>query len=88
MKDQQGIHGILWVRITGSRWQDMPRQYGPPTTAWRRRKQPEEKEMCAKMLQRLLDKGYDSGKLKMENVILDATTIEAKMGRGNLDRRA
>jgi transposase len=28
----------LYTLITGSRWQDLPRDYGAPTTVWRRRK--------------------------------------------------
>src|SRR5258706_11758795 len=27
---------ILYVLITGCRWQDLPREYGAPTTVWRR----------------------------------------------------
>lgn len=36
--DRQTIEGILYVLITGCRWQDLPREYGAPTTAWRRLK--------------------------------------------------
>jgi hypothetical protein len=34
--DCRTIEGILYVLITGCRWQDLPREYGAPTTAWRR----------------------------------------------------
>src|SRR6516225_12208064 len=34
--DRRTIEGILYVLITGCRWQDLPREYGAPTTAWRR----------------------------------------------------
>lgn len=30
------IEGILYVLITGCRWKDLPREYGAPTTVWRR----------------------------------------------------
>lgn len=33
--DRRTIEGILYVLITGCRWQDLPREYGAPTTAWR-----------------------------------------------------
>src|SRR5215468_10775397 len=36
--DRRTIEGILYVLITGSRWQDLPRDYGAPTTVWRRLK--------------------------------------------------
>jgi transposase len=34
--DRRTIEAILYVLITGCRWQDLPREYGAPTTAWRR----------------------------------------------------
>ena len=36
--DRRTIDGILYVLITGCRWQDLPREYGAPTTVWRRLK--------------------------------------------------
>jgi transposase len=36
--DRRTIEAILYVLITGCRWQDLPREYGAPTTAWRRLK--------------------------------------------------
>lgn len=37
--DRQTLNGILYVLRTGSRWSDVPSQYGSPTTCWRRLKQ-------------------------------------------------
>src|SRR5215469_10214306 len=36
--DRRTIEGILYVLITGCRWQDLPREYGAATTVWRRLK--------------------------------------------------
>jgi transposase len=36
--DRRTIEGILYVLITGCRWKDLPREYGAPTTVWRRLK--------------------------------------------------
>jgi len=36
--DRRTLDGILYVLITGCRWQDLPCEYGAPTTAWRRLK--------------------------------------------------
>jgi transposase len=33
--DRRTIDAILSILITGCRWQDLPREYGAPTTAWR-----------------------------------------------------
>jgi transposase len=34
--DRRTIEGIRYVRITGCRWEDLPRGHGAPTTVWRR----------------------------------------------------
>src|SRR5215510_4691322 len=36
--DRRTIEGIRYILITGCRWQDLPQQYGAPTTVWRRLK--------------------------------------------------
>jgi transposase len=36
--DRSTIEGILYILITGGRWQVLPREYGAPTTVWRRLK--------------------------------------------------
>jgi transposase len=36
--DRQTIEGIVYILITGCRWQDLSREYGAPTTVWRRLK--------------------------------------------------
>src|SRR5260370_2921529 len=36
--DRQTIEGIVYILITGCRWQDLPREVGAPTTGWRRLK--------------------------------------------------
>ena len=43
--DRRTIEGILYVLITGCRWQDLPREYGAPTTVWRRLKRWDEAGM-------------------------------------------
>lgn len=35
--DRGTIEDILYVLNTGCRWKDLPREYGAPTTVWRRR---------------------------------------------------
>jgi transposase len=36
--DRWTIEGVFYILITGSRWQDLPRDNGAPTTVWRRLK--------------------------------------------------
>jgi transposase len=36
--DRRTVEDILYILITGRRWQDLPHEYGAPTTVWRRLK--------------------------------------------------
>jgi transposase len=36
--DHRTLDGIMYILITGCQWQDLPREYGVPTTVWRRLK--------------------------------------------------
>ena len=47
--DRRTVEGIVRVLITGCRWQDLPREYGAPTTVWRRLRRWEEEgvRMCS-----------------------------------------
>ena len=36
LDNRKVLNGILYVLKTGCAWADVPRQYGSPTTCWRR----------------------------------------------------
>ena len=36
VSDRQCFEGILWILWTGAPWSELPRQYGSPSTVWRR----------------------------------------------------
>ena len=78
--DRRIINGILYVLITGCRWPDRPRRYGAYPTAWRRHKELQEKGVWEKIFRALLDWGDAEGKVAVEEVGVDSTTIEAKKG--------
>lgn len=78
--DRATTNGIRYVLITGCRWMDMPTKYGSYKTAWRRLKQWAEKEVWKKVLNRLIGRGYSTGRLSLKEVSIDSTTVEAKKG--------
>ncbi len=60
--DRKVLNGILYVRVTGCRWCDMPRQYGSYQTAWRRHRELQEKGIWQQILQALLGGGIRWGR--------------------------
>jgi transposase len=78
--DRRVLNGILYVLTTGCRWMDMPPKYGHYSTAFRRLKHWQTQGIWTRILKTLITKGYTTGKLSIEKVSVDSTTIEAKEG--------
>src|ERR687896_189811 len=47
--DRRCFEGILWILWTGAQWSELPRQYGSPSTCWRRLKSWEETGVLLKL---------------------------------------
>lgn len=78
--DRRIINAILYVLKTGIPWNDLPSVYGDDVTAWRRLRDWERRGVWRKIVESLLNDGYASGRMKMESVAIDSTTIPAKKG--------
>lgn len=78
--DRKVLNGILYVLVTGCRWTDMPCKYCHYSTAWRRLKRWQEEGVWKSILEALMAKGYHIGKLSLEKVAVDSTTVEARKG--------
>ena len=76
--DRKTINGILYVLITGCRWQDMPRCYGAYQTAWRRHKWWSEEGVWNKILVAVQEQACATGKLNLEPQAIDSTLIDSK----------
>ena len=76
--DRKTINGILYVLITGCRWQDMPRHYGSYQTAWRRLKWWSKEGIWDMILIAAQEKAYAIGKLNLETIAVDSTFIDSK----------
>jgi len=76
--DRKTINGILYVLITGCRWQDMPRRYGAYQTAWRKLKQWSKDETWNRILASPQKKAYAIGNLSLEIIAIDSTLIDSK----------
>jgi transposase len=78
--DRRTIDGILYVLITGCRWQDLPREYGAPTTAWRRLKRWGEEGVWERIWRAALAQLDRHGQLDWSMAFLDGSFAPAKAG--------
>jgi transposase len=78
--DRKTLNGILYVLRTGCRWQDVPREYGSPTTCWRRLKTWEEDGTWERIWRSLLALLDVLGKLEWTKAFLDGSFVPAKKG--------
>jgi transposase len=78
--DRKVLNGILYVLTTGCRWMDMPKRYGHYSTAWRRLKRWEKEGVWSRVVKALASKGYSMGRLSLDRVSADGTTVEARKG--------
>jgi len=85
--DRRTVNGMLYVLIAGCRWMDMPLMYGSYKACWRRLKEWSVEGVWSKVLEALVSKGYSLGKLSLERVALDSTTIQARKGGARRIRR-
>jgi transposase len=78
--DRRTIEGILYVLITGCRWQDLPREYGAPTTVWRRLKCWGEAGIWERIWRAALAALDRHGQLDWSRAFLDGSFVPAKKG--------
>jgi len=78
--DRMVLNGILYVLTTGCRWMDMPPKYGSYKTAWDRFSRWSKAGVWKRVLEALIAKGYSTGKLSLDRVAVDSTTVEARKG--------
>jgi putative transposase of IS4/5 family DUF4096/DDE family transposase len=78
--DRRTIEGILYVLITGCRWQDLPHEYGAPTTVWRRLKRWGEAGIWERIWRAALVAIDLCGQLDWSMAFLDGSFTPAKSG--------
>lgn len=78
--DRRTSEGIVYILITGCRWQDLPREYGAPTTVWRRLKRWGEEGVWERLLPATLAALDGQGQLDWSMAFLDGPFAPAKKG--------
>jgi transposase len=74
------VEGILYVLITGCRWQDVPRESGAPTTVWRRLKRWGEEGVWERLWRAALDALDQQSQPDWSIACLDGSFAPAKKG--------
>lgn len=70
----------MYILVTGGRWQDLPREYGAPTTVWRRLKRWGEMGIWAHIWRAALAHLDRAGQLDWSMAFLDGSCAPAKHG--------
>jgi transposase len=78
--DRRTLEGILHVLRTGCRWCDLPREYGAPTTVWRRLKTWAEAGVWERVWRAMLTALDARGLLDWTHAFLDGSFVPAKKG--------
>jgi transposase len=78
--DRLVINGILYVLVTGCRWMDLPAKYGSYKTCWDRFRRWSVMGVWSKILEALIAMGYSNGRLRLDRVAVDSTTVKAGKG--------
>jgi transposase len=78
--DRRTVEGILYILITGCRWQDLPHEYGAPTTVWRRLRRWGEEGIWERIWHAALSRLDVQGKLDWSMAFLDGSFAPAKKG--------
>ena len=82
--DRRPIEGIFYILITDCRWQDLPREYGTPTTVWRRLKWWGEEGVWERMWRAALAALDQQGQVDWSMGFLDGSFAPAKKGGDNV----
>src|SRR5918997_1872227 len=80
VEDRRCFEGILWILWTGAQWSELPRQYGSPSTCWRRLKSWEETGVLLKLWRAFLAQLNDRQKLRWDECFVDGSFVPAKKG--------
>jgi len=78
--DRTTINGIIYVLICGCRWSEMPKRYGSKSTAHLRLQNWQQKRVWQKILSGAIKSAHKQGKLSLEKISVDSSSIASKKG--------
>ena len=78
--DRTTINGIIYVLITGCRWKEMPKRFGSKYTAHLRLQTWQQNKTWNMILSDAIKSAHQSGKLELQKISIDSSSIAAKKG--------
>ncbi|PIN95410.1 MAG: hypothetical protein COU45_07205 [Nitrosopumilus sp. CG10_big_fil_rev_8_21_14_0_10_33_7] len=78
--DRTTINGIIYVLICGCRWSEMPKRFGSKSTAHRRLQTWQQNNIWKNILSDAIKSAHFSGKLQLQKMSVDSSSIPAKKG--------
>jgi len=78
--DRRCLNAILYVLITGCRWNDLPKAYGHDSTAWRRLNRWARDGTLLRLWRHLLRDLDVGGQLDWKRCAVDGSYVKAKKG--------
>lgn len=78
--DRQCLEGILWILWTGAQWSQLPKEYGCPSTVWRRLKRWSEDGTLLELWRAFLGELNDKEKIAWDECFIDGSFAPAKKG--------
>jgi transposase len=78
--DRRCLNAILYVLITGCRWNDLPKEYGHDSTAWRRLNRWARDGTLLRLWRHLLRDLDGIGEIDWERCAVDGSYVKAKKG--------
>ena len=78
--DRRCLNAILYVLITGCRWNDLPKEYGHDSTAWRRLHRWARDGTLLRLWRHLLRDLDVGGQIDWKRCAVDGSYVKAKKG--------
>ena len=85
--DKLAFFGIVYVLRNGSRWQDVPKEYGSPATVWRRFAAWQALGIWQQIWEIVLAELDQAGGIDKSETFADGTFVPAKKGVQKLEKQ-
>ena len=86
VNDREILNGILWILLTGARWQDLPERYPPYQTCHRRFQEWVKSGVFEKLLRALVKDVKERGRLDLRECFIDGSFVIAKKGAAGWEK--